>query len=186
LSRRERRAYRPPNVVVGGVVWPVQGAQVAIVDGPRVLLQLRPFPPGWELPGGHVESDEDPAQTAVREAEEETGYRVNIRGLVGVYSWSGLRNAADAVFLAEIAGGHARWSIEALRTIFVTADHIPRTAFPWSRQRVYDALARSEGAPPVHRVQPITPRTVVAFGTSWLGAPLDRLRGRRGSDDDSA
>lgn len=185
MSRRERRAYRPPHVVVGGVVWPVQGAQVAIVDGARVLLQLRPFPPGWELPGGHVESDEDPAQAAVREAEEETGYRVNIRGLVGVYSWSGLRNAADAVFLAEIAGGHSRRSIEALRTIFVTADRIPRTAFPWSRQRVYDALARSEGAPPVHRVQPITPRTVVAFGTSWLSAPLDRLRGRGGSDDES-
>ena len=169
-----------------GVAWPVQGAQVAIVDGSRVLLQLRPLPPGWELPGGHVASDEDTAQTAVRGAAEETGYGVhirgrvaeNIRGLVGVYSWSGLRNAADVVFLAEVAGGHARWSIESLRTVFVTADHIPRTTFPWCRQRVYDALARSEGAPPVHRVQPITPRTVVAFSTSWLSAPFDRLRRR--------
>ena len=42
-------------MVVDGVAWPVQGAQAAIVDGPRVLLQLRPFPPAWELPGGHVE-----------------------------------------------------------------------------------------------------------------------------------
>ena len=162
-----------------GVAWPVQGAQVAIVDGSRVLLQLRPFPPGWELPGGHVEPDEDPEQAAVREAEEETGYRVSIRGLVGVYSWSGLRNAADAVFLGEIAGGGARWSIESLRTVFVTADHLPRTAFPWCRQRVYDALARSEGAPPVHRIQPITLRNVATFGTSWLSTPLDRVRRRR-------
>jgi 8-oxo-dGTP pyrophosphatase MutT (NUDIX family) len=177
LTRRDRRAARPSQVVVDGVVWPVQGAQAAIVDGSRVLLQLRPFPPGWELPGGHVEREEDPAATAVREAEEETGYRIVIRGLVGVYSWSGLRNAADAVFLAEIAGGKKRWSIEALRTVFVTADRIPRTAFPWCRQRVYDALARSEGAPPVHRVQPITLRNVATFGTSWLSAPLDRLRG---------
>jgi 8-oxo-dGTP pyrophosphatase MutT (NUDIX family) len=163
-------------VVVGGVAWPVQGAQAAIVDGSRVLLQLRPFPPGWELPGGHVEPNEDPAQTAVREAEEETGYRVNIRGLVGVYSWSGLRNAADAVFLAEIAGGEKHWSFEAWRTVFVSAEEIPRTAFPWCRQRVYDALARSEGAPPVHRVQPITLRNVATFSTSWLSAPLDRIR----------
>jgi 8-oxo-dGTP pyrophosphatase MutT (NUDIX family) len=182
LTRRDRRAESPSQVVVDGVVWPVQGAQVAILDGSRVLLQLRPFPPGWELPGGHVEPDEDPAQTAVREAEEETGLRVNIRGLVGVYSWSGLRNAADAVFLAEVAGGHARWSLESLRTIYVTADGIPRTAFPWCRQRVYDALARSEGAPPVHRVQPITPRTVAAFSTSWLSSPFDRLRGRGGHE----
>ena len=115
----------------------------------------------------------------MREAEEETGYRVNIRGLVGVYSWSGLRNAADAVFLAEVAGGQPRWSIEAWRTMFVTADHIPRTAFPWCRQRVYDALARSEGAPPVHRVQPVTIRQVATFGTNWMRSPVDRLHRRR-------
>jgi 8-oxo-dGTP pyrophosphatase MutT (NUDIX family) len=179
LIRRDRRPERPSQVVVDGVAWPVQGAQVAIVDGPRVLLQLRPLPPGWELPGGHVEADEDPAQTAVREAEEETGYQVNIRGLVGVYSWSGLRNAADVVFLAEVAGGQPRWSIEAWRTMFVTADHIPRTTFPWCRQRVYDALARSEGAPPVHRVQPVTIRQVATFGTNWMRSPVDRLHRRR-------
>lgn len=184
MTRRDRRPTRPSQVVVDGVAWPVQGAQAAIVDGARVLLQLRPFPPGWELPGGHVEPDEEPIETAVRETEEETGYRVNIRGLVGVYSWSGLRNAADAVFLAEIAGGHARWSPEALRSIFVEADSLPRTAFPWCRQRVYDALARSEGAPPVHRIQPITLRNVATFGSSWLSAPLDRLRRHRDHGDE--
>ena len=57
MTRRDRRAESPSQVVVDGVVWPVQGAQVAILDGSRVLLQLRPFPPGWELPGGHVELD---------------------------------------------------------------------------------------------------------------------------------
>ncbi|MGH3836656.1 MAG: NUDIX hydrolase [Pseudonocardiaceae bacterium] len=29
----------------------------------------------WELPGGYVDSDEDPAVTAAREVEEETGWR---------------------------------------------------------------------------------------------------------------
>jgi 8-oxo-dGDP phosphatase len=29
----------------------------------------------WELPGGYVDSDEDPAITAAREVEEETGWR---------------------------------------------------------------------------------------------------------------
>ena len=179
MTRRDRRAPRPAQVVVDGAAWTVQGAQAAIVDGSRVLLQLRPFPPGWELPGGHIEADEEPVETAVREAQEETGYTINIRGLVGVYSWSGLRNAADAVFLAEIAGGAPHWTIEALRSIFVSADSIPRTAFPWCRQRVYDALARSEGAPPVHRIQPVTLRNVATFGSSWLSAPLDRLRRHR-------
>jgi 8-oxo-dGDP phosphatase len=30
---------------------------------------------GWELPGGLVDEDEEPAEAAVRELEEETGYR---------------------------------------------------------------------------------------------------------------
>lgn len=159
------------------MAWPVQGAQLAIVDErSRVLVQLRPFPPGWELPGGHVEVDEDPAETAVRETEEETGYRVTVRGMVGVYSWSGLRSVADAVYLGEIAGGRPRRSLEAWRSMFVSPDQIPRTVFPWCRQRIYDAVARSEGAPPVHRVQPITVRTVATYSTTWARAPVDRLQ----------
>ena len=30
---------------------------------------------GWELPGGQVDEDEDPAEAAVREMEDTTGYR---------------------------------------------------------------------------------------------------------------
>jgi len=47
-----------------------------------VLLQLRDNKPGiyypglWSIPGGGVEADETPAQAAVREIEEETGYKL--------------------------------------------------------------------------------------------------------------
>ena len=47
--------------------------------GERVLMIWRHrFVPDcwtWELPGGYVDSDEDPAITAAREVEEETGWR---------------------------------------------------------------------------------------------------------------
>ncbi|MFC6722922.1 NUDIX hydrolase [Halobium palmae] len=39
----------------------------------------------WNLPGGRVEVGEDPAETAVRETEEEVGVDVDLLGLVGVY-----------------------------------------------------------------------------------------------------
>lgn len=41
---------------------------------------------GWTLPGGGVESGEHPADGAVREVMEETGYRVRLTGLLGVDS----------------------------------------------------------------------------------------------------
>ncbi|MFB8766427.1 NUDIX hydrolase [Nocardiopsis alba] len=57
-------------------------AVIAIVDrsGEHVLMSYRhrfvPDAWGWELPGGLLDPEETPEQTAVREALEETGHRV--------------------------------------------------------------------------------------------------------------
>ena len=167
------------TVVIDGVEWPVEGAQVAIVRRGRVLVQFRPWPPGWELPGGHVEPGEDPAVTAAREVAEETGYTVRITGLVGVYSWRGLRSAGDVVYLGEVIGGAPRRSLEAWAFRMVSPDRLPRTAFPWIRDRVRDAVDVAGGGASVHRVQPVTIRHVLGFATAWLHTPFDRLMGRR-------
>jgi 8-oxo-dGTP pyrophosphatase MutT (NUDIX family) len=49
-------------------------------DGAFLLLQRGPTAPWmpcrWNLPGGHVEPGETPAQAAVRETREETNLRV--------------------------------------------------------------------------------------------------------------
>jgi 8-oxo-dGTP pyrophosphatase MutT (NUDIX family) len=141
-----------------------------------VLVQFRPWPPGWELPGGHVDRDEEPAAAAARECEEETGFTVNILGLVGVYTWEGLRSAGDAVFLAEITGGRRHWNLEAWVTKFVAPTELPRTLFPWCHERIMDAIARAEGEAPVHRVQPVTMYHVANFATQWMREPVDSAR----------
>lgn len=166
-------------VIVGGVEWQVEGAQVAIVERGRVLLQFRPWPPGWELPGGHCEPGEDPAVTAARETEEETGYQVRIAGIVGVYSWRGLRSAGDVVYLGEVTGGAPRRSLEAWALRMASPGALPRTVFPWMRDRVRDAVDVAAGGAPVHRVQPVTIRHVLGFATAWLNTPIDRLMRRR-------
>jgi 8-oxo-dGTP pyrophosphatase MutT (NUDIX family) len=62
-------------------VWMPAAAMTAVLNdaGTHVLLMWRHrFVPdvwNWELPGGLVEDGEDPAVTAAREVEEETGYR---------------------------------------------------------------------------------------------------------------
>lgn len=44
--------------------------------------------PEWTLPGGGMEHGEHPYDTVLREVEEETGYLVEITGLLGVDSVS--------------------------------------------------------------------------------------------------
>lgn len=66
----------------------IVGAGALVERDGRLLLQRRttdPFKGNWNLPAGHVESDEDPAQAVVREVREETGLRVVTDGLFDAF-----------------------------------------------------------------------------------------------------
>jgi 8-oxo-dGTP diphosphatase len=67
---------------------PFPTVDMIIYDKKRgIVLVKRRFPPlGWALPGGFVEYGESVETAAVREAKEETGLDVELKGLVGVYS----------------------------------------------------------------------------------------------------
>jgi 8-oxo-dGTP pyrophosphatase MutT (NUDIX family) len=52
------------------------GAQVALMEGDKVLLVRQTYLPGWHFPGGGVEPGETAEAAAARELTEETGYRV--------------------------------------------------------------------------------------------------------------
>jgi 8-oxo-dGTP pyrophosphatase MutT (NUDIX family) len=56
----------------------------------------------WELPRGYVDPDEDPAVTAAREVEEETGWRPrNVQPLVSLQPSVGTTDAENLVFVAR-------------------------------------------------------------------------------------
>lgn len=60
-----------------------------VIHNGRILLVKRatkPFKGYWTLPGGIMDSGETIEQTAVREVMEETGAKVKIRKMIGVYS----------------------------------------------------------------------------------------------------
>lgn len=81
-----------------------------ITQGESVLLVRRLNDPGrgkWALPAGFVDADEDPAQALCREVAEETGLRVTLGGLIGVYHRPDLDGMADLViaYSATVTGG---------------------------------------------------------------------------------
>lgn len=49
-----------------------------IIEDRRILLLYRPDDSWWDTPGGKVEENESPTQTALREAKEEIGVEVEL------------------------------------------------------------------------------------------------------------
>ncbi|MFI0422292.1 NUDIX domain-containing protein [Spongiactinospora sp. 9N601] len=65
----------------------VVGVSVAITDEQgRVLLQRRTDNGLWALPGGGMDLTESVPEAGRREVKEETGYDVEISGMVGLYT----------------------------------------------------------------------------------------------------
>lgn len=67
------------------VVAAVAGAVVRDAEG-RVLLQKRAGEGSWGLPGGWIAPGESAMSCAMRETLEETGWDVELTGLLGVYT----------------------------------------------------------------------------------------------------
>ncbi|QOV38296.1 NUDIX hydrolase [Streptomyces ferrugineus] len=97
---------------------------ICVRDG-QLLLARSPAPGGgfeWVLPGGGMEHGEDPYDTVVREVEEETGYRFEPTGLLGLDSVRRLipgriRRGVDhhgvaLVYEGRIVGGDLRYEAD--------------------------------------------------------------------------
>jgi ADP-ribose pyrophosphatase YjhB (NUDIX family) len=83
----------------------------------RLLLVRNRDSGEWQTAGGAVDPDEDPADAAVREAFEESGYVVELTRLIGVYGGPEFRLAypngdlcsyVAIAFAARVVAGAAR------------------------------------------------------------------------------
>jgi 8-oxo-dGTP pyrophosphatase MutT (NUDIX family) len=85
------------------------GAGAVIVDGQGAVLLLwrHRFITGtwgWEIPIGKTEPGENPAVSAAREAEEETGWRPGpLRPLIRVEPSPGISDSVHHIYIAESA-----------------------------------------------------------------------------------
>lgn len=77
------------RAINGSLVREVVGALVFHPDGARILLvkASRGFTKGmWNIPGGFVTYAETPEEGMAREMEEETGIRIRLEKLLGVFT----------------------------------------------------------------------------------------------------
>jgi len=106
------------------------GAGVLIEKDGRLLLTRRsnePFLNTWNLPAGYVESDESPVDAARREALEETGLHIRVKGLVDVYFFNDdpRGDGILIVYEAAVEGGELQVSSESYQIAFFSHNEIP-------------------------------------------------------------
>lgn len=113
---------------------PMVGVGVLIREGDRYLLIKRAAEPDaglWSIPGGLVEIGERGKEAAVREAEEETGLRVEIERVLGVVDKI-IRDKASRIkyhfviidYLAKPRGGSLRAMSDALEARWVRDEEL--------------------------------------------------------------
>lgn len=99
---------------------PLLTVDIIIYTPDGIVLVRRgrePYKGRWALPGGFVHYGERVEDAAVREAEEETGLRVRLQKLVGVYSdpeRDPRGHVISICFLAEKIGGKLMASDDAV------------------------------------------------------------------------
>jgi ADP-ribose pyrophosphatase YjhB (NUDIX family) len=126
--------YLNPKLVAGTI--PEQ-------DG-RILLTRRAINPGrglWTFPGGFVDFGETVTDAALRETLEETGLRVELSGLLNIYSYPGA--PVIVVYRAQVTGGTLACCPENDALEWMKPSEIPwdTLAFPSTREALREWVA---------------------------------------------
>ncbi len=128
-EKQEKYTYRNPSLTVDGVVE----------KNDMILLIKRKNPPFqgmYALPGGFVEYNEPVEKAVVREVEEETGLKTDIKEMVGVYSDPGRDprgHTVSVVFSLTIKGGKLEGGSDAERAEYFNKTGLPELAFDHSK-----------------------------------------------------
>ena len=146
--------FDDPDAPAANSIVPSVNVVVADDNG-RVLLIHRTDNDNWALPGGAMDFGESLTDAAIRETLEETGIKVEITGLVGIYtdprhiilytSNGEARQEFSVVFTARAVGGKPTTSSESREVEWVEPEAIAGLTMDRSmRMRIDRYLVQEE------------------------------------------
>jgi len=134
------------------VANPTAAVDVIIENKGKILLTKRAVPPflgKWVLPGGKVDYGETVERAAVREAKEETGLKIRLKEILGVYSdpkRDPRRHTVSTAFLAEVAGGELKTNFEASEFLWASAREALKKELGFDHKKILrDYAKRKKG-----------------------------------------
>ena len=144
---RGEHGYATPKIDVRAAVFDPQG---------RVLLVRETMDQGrWTLPGGWADVNVTPADNAVKEVAEESGYDARVLKLAAV--WDRTRqhhpptvfSCCKLFYVCELTGGEARTSLETAEVGWFARDAIPEDlslgrVLPRQIDRMFEHAARPD------------------------------------------
>jgi ADP-ribose pyrophosphatase YjhB (NUDIX family) len=116
-----------------GYATPKVDVRAAVFDRQdRILMVRETADEGrWTLPGGWADVNQTPAECAVREVEEESGYHARVVKLAGVWDQArqghppGVFSITKLFFICALEGGTSRASLETSASGWFAEDAIP-------------------------------------------------------------
>lgn len=107
----------------------------------EVFLVFRSDYPIWVTTGGGIEKGESPKEAALREAEEETGFKVKIVRKAGVYS----RKQANSVyeshsFEGRVISGKFKPEFPGCKGKWFPVNKLPISMTSRTKERIFDCI----------------------------------------------
>jgi ADP-ribose pyrophosphatase YjhB (NUDIX family) len=123
-----------------GYATPKIDVRSAVIRDGEILLVQEKTDERWAMPGGWADVGDYPGNVAERETEEESGYLVKAKKVIGVFDANRTGrtvqffHAFKIIFMCDLIGGEARTSDETIDVGFFSLQNLP----PLSQNRTND------------------------------------------------
>jgi 8-oxo-dGTP pyrophosphatase MutT (NUDIX family) len=109
---------------------------LALTPGRKVVLVKLRYAPGWRLPGGGREADEDPAEAVLRELREEIGMTSHgkVRLACELEESSDFKRDLASLLIVDEVHYAPKWSWEVERIVEADLDKLPGGMSPRARR----------------------------------------------------